>query len=153
MPGTNAKMNEFQALMGMLILRHLDGIIGQSRLINALYRERLEEIPGIKFPPPQPHNVSYNYAYEPVEIIEEEFGMSRDALYEKLKEHNVHCRRYFYPLVCDFSCYRGVSCTDPLSTARSVAERIITLPIYDSLMLNDVNLICDIVINIHNSCQ
>ena len=153
MPGTNAKMNEFQALMGMLILRHLEGIIEQSGQIDALYRERLNEIPGIKFPSPQPNNVSYNYAYEPVEIIEEEFGMNRDALYEKLKEYNVHCRRYFYPLVCDFACYRGVSCADPLSTARSVAERILTLPIYDSLTLNDVDLICDIVIDIHNSCQ
>jgi dTDP-4-amino-4,6-dideoxygalactose transaminase len=114
MPGTNAKMNEFQALMGMLILRHLDGIIDRSRKIDAVYREQLKDIPGIKFPPPQPSNVSYNYAYEPIEIIEKEFGMSRDVLYEKLKEYNVYTRRYFYPLVCDYACYQSVAVKDPL---------------------------------------
>ena len=149
MPGTNAKMNEFQALMGMLILRHLDGIIERTRQIDAVYRGLLKEIPGIRFPPPQPGNVSYNYAYEPVEIIEKEFGMSRDALYEKLKEYNVHCRRYFYPLVCDYACYQSVAVEDPLIVGRQVAERILTLPIYDDLTIGEVEIICDIIKNIH----
>lgn len=148
MPGTNAKMNEFQALMGMLILRHMDGIIERSRKIDAVYRERLKDIPGIKFPPPQPGNVSYNYAYEPVEIIEEDFGMNRDALYGKLKEYNVHCRRYFYPLICDYACYQSVAVNDPLVVGRQVVKRILTLPIYDDLKISEAENICDIISDI-----
>jgi len=145
MPGTNAKMNEFQALMGMQILKHLDGIIERSRKIDAVYREQLKDIPGIKFPPSFPDNISYNYAYEPIEIIEDEFGMSRDALYNRLKEYNIYCRRYFYPLICDYACYQNISVKDPLFVAREVTKRILTLPIYDMLTINEVNLICDII--------
>jgi dTDP-4-amino-4,6-dideoxygalactose transaminase len=145
MPGTNAKMNEFQALMGILILRHLDGIIERLRKIDAMYRERLKDLPGIKFTNPLPGNVSYNYMYEPIEIIEEEFGMSRDALFNKLKEYNIHCRRYFYPLVCDYACYQSIAVNDPLIVARQIAKRIITLPIYEDLAIGDVEIICDII--------
>jgi len=145
MPGTNAKMNEFQALMGMQILKHLDGIIERSRKIDVVYREQLKDIPGIKFPPPLPNNVSYNYAYEPIEIIEDEFGTSRDTLYNRLKEYNIYCRRYFYPLICDYACYQNIAVKDPLFVAREVTKRILTLPIYDTLTINEVNLICDII--------
>ena len=81
----------------------------------------------------------------PIEVDEQEFGMSRDALYEKLKEYNVYSRRYFYPLICDYACYRSVSVKDPLTVARRVADRILTLPIYDSLELSDVETICEII--------
>ncbi len=76
---------------------------------------------------------------------EQEFGMSRDALYEKLKQYNVFSRRYFYPLICDYACYRSVSINDPLTVARRVADRILTLPIYDDLQLSDVESICEII--------
>ncbi len=145
MPGTNAKMNEFQALMGMQILKHLDGIIERSRKIDTIYREQLKDIPGIKFPTPQPSDVSYNYAYEPVEVIKNEFGISRDALYNKLKEYNVYCRRYFSPLICDYACYQSVAVKDPLFVARNVTKRILTLPIYDTLSISEVNAICDVI--------
>jgi len=148
MPGTNAKMNEFQALMGMQILEHIDSIIDRSYKIDAIYREQLKNIPGIKFPTPQPNNISYNYAYEPVEIIKEEFGMSRDELYNKLREYNVYCRRYFYPLICDYACYQSVAIKDPMIVARKVSERILTLPIYDSLTIEEVEIICEIIKNI-----
>jgi len=148
MPGTNAKMNEFQSLMGILVLRHIDGIIERSRRIDAVYRERLKDIPGIKFPPPLPANVSYNYGYEPVEIIEEEFGMSRDMLYEKLRGYNIYTRRYFYPLVCDYACYQSVSLRDPLPVSRRVSGRILTLPIYDGLDIKEMETICDIITEI-----
>jgi len=149
MPGTNAKMNEFQALMGMLILSYIDGIIARSRNIDKLYRNLLKDVHGIKFPPPFPGNVLYNYAYEPVEIIEEEFGMSRDALYNKLKEYNVHCRRYFYPLVCDYACYQNIAVNDPLIVGRRVSQQILTLPIYDNLAIDEVENICEIINNLH----
>ena len=89
--------------------------------------------------------VKYNYGYMPIELDEKEFGMSRDALYEELKKWNVHTRRYFYPLICDFPCYRSISVNGQLPVARQTADRILTLPIYDSLDLSHVDIICDII--------
>lgn len=145
MPGTNAKMNEFQALMGLQILEHMPALIQSRRRIAELYRQRLASVPGLILPPPPPPHVEYNYAYFPVEIDEAAFGMSRDALYTRLKEFNVFTRRYFYPLLCDFACYRSVSLTSPIPVARRVAKRILTLPIYDSLALTDVERICEMI--------
>lgn len=145
MPGTNAKMNEMQALMGSLVFRHLDHLIGSSRAIDATYRECLRDVPGIAFPPPPPPEVAYNYIYQPVEIDAEAFGMSRDALYEALKKYNIFSRRYFYPLLCDFPCYRNVSFKDPLAVARRVSETILCLPIYADLGIDAVVRICETI--------
>lgn len=145
MPGTNAKMNEMQALMGILVLKHLDSLIESSRKIDATYRECLKDVPGIKFPPPLPKDVKYNYIYQPIEIDEEQFEMSRDALYEALKKYNIFSRRYFYPLLCDFPCYRSIAFKDPLLTARRVSERILCLPIYADLAVEDVVRICEAI--------
>lgn len=145
MPGTNAKMNEFQALMGLQVLEHLPTLIDKRRRITELYRAMLAKIPGIILPPLPPANVAYNYAYFPVEIDEAEFGLCRDALYTRLKEFNVFTRRYFYPLLCDFACYRSVPVHVPIPVARQVAQRILTLPIYDSLALADVERICELI--------
>jgi dTDP-4-amino-4,6-dideoxygalactose transaminase len=146
MPGTNAKMNEMQALMGILVLKHMDELVEKGRAIEAIYRERLAGVPGIRIPPPLPPNVRYNYGYMPVEVHETAFGMSRDRLYEELRKLNVHARRYFYPLVPDFSCYRHVQTRDPLTVARGVAERILTLPTYQDLELEEVARISDIIV-------
>ena len=148
MPGTNAKMNEMQALMGIHVLNYLDEIIEKGRQIDALYRERLSAVPGIHIPPPLPDDIRYTYSYMPVEIDQEEFGISRDNLYDKLNEYNIYSRRYFYPLICDFACYKSVSVKDPLTVARKVADRILNLPIYYDLSLEDVHKICDIIIAI-----
>jgi dTDP-4-amino-4,6-dideoxygalactose transaminase len=145
MAGTNAKMNEIQALMGLQVLGHLEEIISRRKQIDAIYRSRLKHVPGVQVPSLPADNVRYNHAYFPVEIDEQAFGMSRDALYAALQKFNVFARRYFYPLVSDFACYRSLSVTDPLSTAKRVAQRILTLPIYDSLALEDVERICDII--------
>jgi dTDP-4-amino-4,6-dideoxygalactose transaminase len=145
MPGTNAKMNEIQALMGVQVLKYLDEIIEKRAKINDLYRRRLKEVPGIRLVPTLSPSIRQNHAYMPIEVDEKEFGMSRDGLYEKLKEWNIHTRRYFYPLVCDYPCYRHVSVNDPLTVARRAADRILTLPIYDSLELSDAETICDIL--------
>jgi len=148
MPGTNAKMNEMQALMGSMVLGSVDAQIEKSRQITALYREKLKDIRGIRFVPELPKDVRYNFAYMPIEVNEQEFGMSRDVLYEKLKKYNVYSRRYFYPLICDFACYRSVAVKDPLTVARIVASRILTLPIYYDLSSYDVKRICEIIIEI-----
>ncbi len=149
MPGTNAKMNEMQALMGLHVLKYLDSAIQKREKITAVYRSRLREIPGIRLAPPLSGDIRYNYAYMPIEVDEKEFGMSRDALYEKMKEWNVYSRRYFYPLICDYQCYRSIPVNGSLPVARRVADRILTLPIYDSLELSDVETICDIIIFLH----
>jgi dTDP-4-amino-4,6-dideoxygalactose transaminase len=148
MPGTNAKMNEMQALMGIQVLKYLDDIIEKRSRITDLYRQRLKKIPGIRLAPPLSPHVKYNHVYFPIEVDEDEFGMSRDQLYEKLKEFNVFSRRYFYPLLCDYACYRSISIKDPLTVARRAADRILTLPIYDGLELSDVETICEIMMSL-----
>jgi len=145
MPGTNAKMNELQALMGILVLKHLDDLIEKGRAIEAIYRERLADVPGLKFPPPLPPNVRYNYGYMPIEVNEAEFGMSRDRLYEELKKFNIYARRYFYPLVSDFACYQNVQTRDPLTVAKGVAERILCLPTYYNIDHDSIDKICDLI--------
>jgi dTDP-4-amino-4,6-dideoxygalactose transaminase len=145
MPGSNAKMNELQSLMGSLILKYFEDItIKRGRIVDC-YRRRLAETPGIRLLPPLSPEVKANHVYMPIQVDEKEFGMSRDALYERLKEYNVFSRRYFSPLICDYACYQSVSITDPLTVARQVADRILTLPIYDSLMISDVEKICEII--------
>jgi len=155
MPGTNAKMNEMQALMGSLVLKHLDKITEKSQQITALYRERLGEVRGILLTPELPEDVQYNYVYMPIEVDEQEFGMSRDTLYEELKKYNIYSRRYFHPLICDLACYRSVALRDPLTVARRVAESILTLPTYYDLSLDDVQRICDVIVElaIHSRAQ
>lgn len=145
MPGTNAKMNEMQALMGIQVLKYLEENINKREKITAIYRQHLKDMPGIRLVPPLSPDIKYNHGYFPVEVDEKELGMSRDALYEKLKEYNLFTRRYFYPLITDYACYRNVSVKDPLTIAHRTAERILTLPIYDGLAISDVEAICEII--------
>jgi len=145
MPGTNAKMNEMQALMGSQVLKYLEELMQKRAAISDVYRQCLKEIPGIQCVPSLSPEIKYNYGYMPIEVDEQAFGMSRDELYKKLRQWNVFTRRYFYPLICDYACYRSVSVKDPLTVARQVAARILTLPIYDSLELSDVEKICEII--------
>jgi len=150
MPGTNAKMNEFQALMGLLLLRRMDEMMEARRAINERYRERLALIPGIQLVSQPADTVRYNYAYMPIEVDEKEFGQTRDQLYMNLREYNVLARRYFYPLVPDYACYRGLVASGNLPVARRVASCILTLPIYNDLALDDVDRICDIIEHIQS---
>lgn len=152
-PGTNAKMNEFQALMGIQVLRYLDQLIAKRGEIDRVYRECLRDVPGIHLPPLPAPDVRHNFAYFPIEVDEAEFGMNRDALYAELKRYNIFSRRYFYPLVCDFACYQSLAVEDPLRIARRVADRILTLPIYDALKLSDVERICSIIAAIHRKAR
>jgi len=145
MPGTNAKMNEMQALMGELNLEYLQAVLDRRKDIDSVYRERLHGLPGLHLTDPPPAPVEHNYSFFPVLIDGEEFGMSRDELYQALKRFNVFTRRYFYPLVCDYPCYRSIKVRDGLPVARKVSSRILTLPIYYDLGLDDVHKICDII--------
>jgi dTDP-4-amino-4,6-dideoxygalactose transaminase len=149
MPGTNAKMTEVQALMGISVLNYLDHLLAKRKRISQLYRERLADVPGIIFCKEPPAEIVHNHAYVPVQINEVEFGCSRDDLYEEMKKYNVFARRYFYPLITDYACYQHVSLSDPLENARLVASQILTLPIYSDLSLQDVEKICDLITLIH----
>ena len=152
MPGTNAKMSEFQALMGILLLAHMEEMIEKRRNLTLLYRHRLAGIPGICLPALPAPGVRYNYAYMPIEVDEEAFGMSRDDLYQKLHEYNVIARRYFYPIVPDFPCYRHIFRDADLGVARRVASRILVLPLYTELRIDEVERICDMLEYLHSRC-
>jgi dTDP-4-amino-4,6-dideoxygalactose transaminase len=147
-PGINAKMNEFQAALGLLQLKYHSENINKRKIISDLYQNELKDIKGISIIR-HPDNLESNYAYFTIFIDELEYGMSRDQLYEKLKNHNIFGRRYFYPLISQFPIYKGLPSALPenLPVATKVAESVICLPIYPALDMEAVNLICEIIKN------
>ena len=142
--GGNAKMNEFCAAMGVCNLRHLDEEIAKRRLVAERYWDRLSGVPGVRLCLPQ-KGVTPNYAYLPV-VFEDEFGATRDDVYEALLARDIHARKYFYPLISDYECYRGHFDSSKTPVAQHVAARVLTLPMFADLALDDVDLICDVVL-------
>jgi len=142
--GTNAKMNEFQAAMGICNLRHIDEEINRRKEVVYRYREHLEGVKGIKLAKEQ-KGVKPNYAYFPVIFDEKEFGKSRDEIFDNLAKHNIHARKYFYPLISDMRCYKGLYNSKETPVAKYIAERVLTLPLYADLSLEDVDRICRII--------
>lgn len=142
--GGNAKMNEFCAAMGICNLRHLDREIAKRKAVAERYWERLEELPGAIVHRPKP-GITPNYAYLPVVFEEREFGATRDDVYAALMAQDIHPRKYFYPLISDFACYAGRFDSSETPVAKHVAERVLTLPMYADLALEDVDWICDVV--------
>ncbi|MFW6326976.1 MAG: DegT/DnrJ/EryC1/StrS family aminotransferase [Bacteroidota bacterium] len=141
-PGINAKMNEIQAAYGLLQLKYVDQYIASRKSVAEAYRKQLKGIPGIQFLEDIP-GVHHNYAYFPILVNTNEYGKSRDELYEELKRHNINGRRYFYPLISQFPTYRGLPSAKPsnLPVAEKVAGEVICLPIYPKLSRNGINLI------------
>lgn len=148
-PGINAKMNEFQSVIGLLSLQVVDGEITRRRQIAQWYRAFLREIPGLLLPQ-EMQGVEHNYAYFPILIEEQDFGLSREDVYYKLKQHNIFTRRYFYPLISNFSSYRDLPSAqkENLSVANKIAERILCLPMYGSLQQEEVQKICEILMSL-----
>lgn len=142
--GMNAKMNEFQAAMGLCNLRHVDDDIKKRKEIVETYRNRLKDIKGIKLSKMQ-ENVKTNYAYFPV-VFEAVFEKTRDQVMEELAKHNIFTRKYFYPLVTDFECYRNEFDSSKTPVAKYIADRVLTLPLYPDLSIEKVNEICDIIL-------
>lgn len=140
--GENAKMNEFQAAMGLCNLRHIEEEIEKRRAVFERYLENLKNIKGIKVPQPE-KDVVQNYAYFPV--IFDGFRKNRNEVYEELKKHNIIARKYFYPLVSDFDCYRQKHSSNDTPIAKYIADRVLTLPQYADLNLDDVDRICKII--------
>jgi dTDP-4-amino-4,6-dideoxygalactose transaminase len=137
-PGINGKMSEINAAFGLLQLQHVDRAIARRREIDELYRERLKGIKGLRIVEEADQTVA-NYAYFPI-LIEESYPLSRDELYEKLKERNIFSRRYFYPLISDFSMYQGMVSAqrNNLPIANEITEKVLCLPIYPTLKNIDV---------------
>lgn len=142
--GGNAKMNEFCAAMGVCNLRHLDGEIAKRRAVAERYWELLDGIPGVRAVRPS-GDVRSNYAYLPVLFDPEEFGATRDDVFEALAAEGIGARKYFHPLVTDFACYRSVYSSDRTPVAKRAAEQVLTLPMYADLALSDVERICSVV--------
>ena len=148
--GANAKMNEFAAAMGLCNLRHVDDEIKKRKKVVERYRELLKGIDGIKLNVIQA-DLESNYAYFPILIDEKTFGFSRNEVFRAFAEENILARKYFYPLTNAFSCFHGAYDVTKTPTAQYVAKRILTLPLFADLDLDDVSHICDIIIRMKKS--
>lgn len=144
--GANAKMNEFCAAMGICNLRHVDGEIKKREAVVKQYRARLGNVPGIRVKETQT-GVQDNYAYFPIIVDEKVYPKSRNEIYTELKEHDIFSRKYFYPLTCDFDCYRNRYADYKLPISRKISRRVLTLPLSAELPLDEVNEICDIILS------
>ncbi|WP_397538317.1 DegT/DnrJ/EryC1/StrS family aminotransferase [Rummeliibacillus pycnus] len=138
----NAKMNEFQAAMGLCNLRNIDEEIKKRQLVFERYMEQLSEIKGINLPFIQ-QGVKSNYAYFPV--VFDQYKFSRDEVYELLKEQNIFARKYFYPLTNSFKYFGDQFNPDDTPVAQYIADRVLTLPLYADLALDNVDQICNII--------
>lgn len=141
--GGNAKMNEFQAAMGLCNLRHIDDEIEKRKALTCRYLDRLEGVRGIKLTVTKPDTQS-NYAYFPV--VFEGFPCNRNEIFDILASQGVCCRKYFYPLATHYACYRDrfLNCVTPV--ADRIAEHVLTLPLYADLPMEEVDSICDIIL-------
>lgn len=143
--GGNAKMNEFAAAMGVCNLRHLDEEVAKRRRVVERYLERLEGVRGLQLSVPAT-GIKSNYAYFPL-VFGDTFGATRDEVREALLARNVYSRKYFYPLTSDFECYAGRFDSARTPVAADIAARVLTLPLYADLALEDVDMICDTIVS------
>lgn len=143
--GANAKMNEFCAAMGLCNLRHVDVEIAKRKAVTERYREHLEGVKGIRLNPVQDGVVS-NYSYFPVVFDEKVFGASRNEVFDALAREGIGARKYFYPITNSFECFHGKYDVNETPVALHISERILTLPMYADLALEDVDRICEIVL-------
>ncbi len=146
-PGINSKMDEVRAAYGLVNLKHVDEAIEKRHQVAVKYREALRPVPGIRFFDDMP-GVRHNYSYFPIFINAEEYGMTRDELYFKLREHGVLGRRYFYPLISTFSTYRSLPSAgaENLPVATRVANEVICLPMHHELSEADLTRILELIV-------
>lgn len=144
-PGINGKMSEINAAFGMLQLEHVGAALAQRQRIDAAYRQGLADVPGLRCLPDAGERVA-NYSYFPV-LVEPGYRLSRDALYQKLKDNDIYARRYFYPLISDFPMYRGMPSAhrENLPVATAAAHKVLCLPIYPNLCDADVTRVISIL--------
>lgn len=144
MPGINGKMNELQAAMGLVVLDHVEQERQARSRVAALYRSRLQDIPGLSFNPVSP-NVRNSYQYCVLRLDAAVCGKSRDQVYDGLKAFNIFTRKYFYPLCSEYSCYHLLPSAHPdnLPVAHRVAGEVLSLPFFGALSDDDVHRVCD----------
>lgn len=145
-PGINSKVDEMRSAYGLLNLRQVDAAIEARHRVAVAYREALRGVEGITFFDDMP-GVRHNYSYFPIFVDAEKYGMTRDELYFRMRDANVLGRRYFYPLISEFSTYRGLPSANPenLSNAHRMASTVICLPMYHSLTDSDVNRVIELI--------
>lgn len=146
-PGINSKMDEIRAAYGLLNLKQVDQAIEARHQIAIQYRKALHDVKGISFWEDTP-SVRHNYSYFPIFVDAEEYGMTRDELYYKMKKHNIYGRRYFYPLISTFSTYRGLDSAsrNNLPNAYKLSECVICLPMHHLLSENDTMRVIDVIV-------
>jgi len=136
-PGINGKMSEINAAFGLVQLKHIDDAMAQRQAVDSRYRRELAEVIGITL---YQHdiNANSNFSYFPI-LVEAEYPLSRDELYEKLKANGILSRRYFYPLISNMPMYRGLTTADTahLPLANTLAEKVLCLPIFNELTIED----------------
>ncbi|HFT8007875.1 DegT/DnrJ/EryC1/StrS family aminotransferase [Burkholderia cenocepacia] len=144
-PGINGKMSEINAAFGMLQLQHIDGALARRRDIDMLYRALLLDVRGIRCLPLGGQTVA-NHAYFPI-LVEDDYPLDRDALYRKLRDHDVYARRYFHPLISEFPMYRGLPSAnrDNLPVASEAARKVLCLPLYPALTDDTVHRIVKLI--------
>ncbi len=147
-PGINSKMDEMRSAYGLLNLKQVDAAIEARHQVAIRYREALRDVEGITFFDDMP-GVRHNYSYFPIFVDAEQFGRTRDELYFKMKENGVLGRRYFYPLISEFSTYRGLPSADPanLPKAHRMADSVICLPMHHALAPEDIELTLSIILH------
>lgn len=146
-PGINSKMDEIRSAYGLLNLKQVDDAIAARKHVAEAYRKALRSVEGITFFDDMP-GVRHNYSYFPIFVDEKKYGMSRDELYAKMKSQNVLGRRYFYPLISEFSTYRGLESADPanLPNAHKMADSVICLPMHHALSEEDIQRTLDCIL-------
>ena len=144
-PGINGKMSEINAAFGMLQLKYISNVMQRRTEIDACYREGLSDVRGIRCLP-QSGQIVANHSYFPI-MVEPSYPLSRDALYQKLKDHNIFSRRYFYPLISEFSMYKNMPSAKPdnLPVATAAAQQVLCLPIYPSLDSDSQSRVIDVI--------
>lgn len=148
--GANAKMNEFCAAMGLCNLRHVNEEIAKRKQVVERYRKHLTNVDGVTICDEQ-KDVKSNYAYFPVVFDEKVFGFTRNEVMEELAKHNIYSRKYFYPLTSEFECFNHKYNAFDTPIALKISKRVLTLPLYADLELEDVDRICDIIKNMNQT--
>lgn len=145
-PGINGKMDEIRSAYGLLNLKYVDSAIETRRRVAEKYREGLRGVPGISYMEDMP-GVRHNYSYFPIFVDAEKYGMTRDELYFRMKEQNILGRRYFYPLISEFSTYRGLESAKPelLPNAHKMADSVICLPMHHAISESTINQIVQLI--------
>lgn len=151
-PGINGKMSEINAAFGVLQLKHIDAALARRQRVDTIYREALSQIEGIQVA--WPDREGHNYSYFPI-LVNPQFPLSRDELFESFRARDILVRRYFYPLISAFPMYRGLDSAreQKLPIANSVSSRILCLPIFDSLTDDEIANVLDVILQAVNGAN